>query len=277
MTPDYPEDNLIIDLAIDTAEKKAAYPNIKQTVTLFFLLLVNTLAVIIVAGIVLHGLTFKSPPLKLIIYIAPLLVTINSARRRLKKQGDSLKINFNKIPLWLIPLVIIGAVALIVPLSQTSSWIPMPLAMQKMFKDAFTKNIFSIVTAVIAAPVLEEILCRGIVLKGLLENYKPYKAIVISALFFSAIHLNPWQGIPAFFDGLFLGWVYYKTQSVIPGMIIHATINLTASLFLFLPNPEQYPTSLMGTGYFFAALFASLLVFVAVCVIIHKKIRAEPA
>ena len=52
------------------------------------------------------------------------------------------------------------------------------------------------------APVLEEWLCRGMILRGLLTRMKPGWAMVISSLFFALIHLNPWQALPAFLLGM---------------------------------------------------------------------------
>jgi hypothetical protein len=113
-------------------------------------------------------------------------------------------------------------------------------------------------------------------LRGLLKNYSSYKAILISAIFFGAIHLNPWQAIPAFLSGLFLGWVYYKTQSVVPGMIIHATINITVSLFLFFPSHQQDLSSHLSAPYYLIAYLVSIIVFAATCVIIHRKVLIIP-
>ncbi|HMG09671.1 MAG TPA: CPBP family intramembrane glutamic endopeptidase [Mucilaginibacter sp.] len=171
-----------------------------------------------------------------------------------------------------MPAIIISTLALVVGLEEVSSLIPMPAYVQKLFENAFTKNVFSLVTVIIAAPIMEEILCRGILLKGLLKNYSPQKAILISAIFFGVMHLNPWQALPAFCAGLFLGWVFYKTQSVIPGMIIHATINATASLFLFLPKQQQGFFNLLGMPYYILLCAFSALVFVSGCVIIQRKV-----
>ena len=87
------------------------------------------------------------------------------------------------------------------------------------------------------APFFEEWLCRGMVLRGLL-NYKkvgtdkrgmhPAAAIAISAFFFAFIHLNPWQAIPAFLMGLVFGYVYYKTGSLKLTMLMHFTNNTFA-------------------------------------------------
>jgi membrane protease YdiL (CAAX protease family) len=193
-----------------------------------------------------------------------------------KKVGTP-QLSINKIQRWLIPVIIVGTLALIIPLSESSAWIPMPNWVQKLFEKSFTTNIFSVINMVIAAPILEEVLGRGIILKGLLKNYSPIKAIIVSAIFFSLIHLNPWQSIPAFLNGVFLGWVYYKTRSVIPGMIIHATVNTTATAFLFLlPNNNQDLLNLWGTSVYLIACLASILVFTVICILINKKALIIP-
>ncbi|HTE01288.1 MAG TPA: type II CAAX endopeptidase family protein [Mucilaginibacter sp.] len=246
---------------------------------LFLVFVLISLIIGVVVVILLISITrvnLNSPILKsalnLVLYIITNSLIINYALRKSKKrQGYFSKVNFNKIQLWLVPTLIVGTLALIIPLAQVGDWIPMPKAVQKFFENAFRKDVFSIITMVIAAPIMEEILCRGIVLKGLLKNYQPQKAILISAVFFGALHLNPWQAIPAFFGGLFLGWAYYKTQSVIPGMIIHATINGTAALILFLPHNKQNLITLWGLPYYLIALLLSILVFTSICILIQRK------
>ena len=254
------------------------YPNIQSTVILFFILILNSLLVAIPLVIVLISQQSVSPLLKSILsligYVVPLLLTINYAVRKSKiQQGYPVKVNFSKFQPWIIPIVIVGTLALVVPISQIANILPMPASVHKFFERAFTKDIFSIVTVVVAAPILEEILCRGIVLKGLLQNYSPQKAIIISAIFFAAIHLNPWQALPAFFVGLFLGWIYHRSQSVFPGMIIHATVNITATAFLFLPTNKKDLPELLGTSYYLLALVASIAIFSMACFIINKKLR----
>lgn len=81
------------------------------------------------------------------------------------------------------------------------------------------------------APFFEEWLCRGMVLRGLLSRMKPVWAIVISALFFALIHMNPWQAIPAFLLGLLFGYVYYRTGSLKLTMLMHC-VNNTFSVLI---------------------------------------------
>lgn len=96
----------------------------------------------------------------------------------------------------------------------------------------------------IFAPLFEEWLCRGEILRGLLNARKadgtrlasPALAITISAAFFAFIHLNPWQAIPAFIIGLLMGYVYYKTGSLKLTMLMHFTNNTFA---LICSNIDQ--------------------------------------
>lgn len=117
------------------------------------------------------------------------------------------------------------------------------------------------------APFFEEWLCRGMILRGLLDRMKPVWAIVISALFFALIHMNPWQAIPAFLLGLLFGYVYYRTGSLKLTMLMHCVNNTFSvlisqmeplkdadSFFEVLPHPE-YAGLLMAS----AAVICSIL------------------
>jgi len=260
---------------------KSAYPDIKSVARLFFVVFFYMIVFgIAIACLVVFFDTYfgKSQLLKsllnFVMYTITMVVVIKYTVKKSKRlEGSSFGISFNKSPVWLFPVIIISTLALVVFLERIGSLLPMPASVQKFFEKAFTRDIFSMITLTIAAPILEEILCRGIVLRGLLKNYPPYKAILISAIFFAVIHMNPWQALPALFGGLFLGWIYYKTQSVIPGMIVHATINGTAFVFLFLQKNQQSFSDLLPTPYYIALCVISGLVFSGCCVFIQKRIK----
>ena len=113
---------------------------------------------------------------------------------------------------------------------------------QKMMNGPVWINL---ITMCVMAPLLEEWLCRGVVLRGLL-NFKPTHprlegerrrglspglAIVISAIFFAAIHGNVWQGVSAFAAGCLFGYVYYRTGSLKLTMLMHCVNNTWSVLF----------------------------------------------
>ena len=102
----------------------------------------------------------------------------------------------------------------------------------------------NLLTMCIMAPIFEEWLCRGVILRGLL-NYthkglteegerprgmSPALAIVISAIFFAAIHGNVWQGVTAFAIGCLFGYVYYRTGSLKLTILMHCANNTFAVL-----------------------------------------------
>lgn len=94
----------------------------------------------------------------------------------------------------------------------------------------------------IFAPLFEEWLCRGLVLRGLLQKLNPFSAIAVSAAFFAVLHMNPWQAIPAFLLGLLFGYVYYKTGSLKLTMLMHCVNNTFAAVMTRIPSLAEAET-----------------------------------
>lgn len=82
-----------------------------------------------------------------------------------------------------------------------------------------------IATVAVVGPIAEEVVMRGVVLRGLLRTMAARRAIVWSAVLFSAMHLNPWQMLPTFFIGLLLGWAYERTGSLGLCLVAHILNN----------------------------------------------------
>lgn len=78
------------------------------------------------------------------------------------------------------------------------------------------------------APLAEEIVFRGAILRSLLQSYRPWVAILVSAIFFSVVHANPAQMPHAFVIGLLMGWMYWRTGSILPGIALHWVNNSVA-------------------------------------------------
>ncbi|MDD7317209.1 MAG: CPBP family intramembrane glutamic endopeptidase [Prevotella sp.] len=84
---------------------------------------------------------------------------------------------------------------------------------------------------VVLVPLCEEVVFRGAVIRSLLEwRNNRRMAVVISAVIFAVAHINPIQIPHAFLLGLLLGWVFVRTDSVIPGIVIHGMNNLVVFL-----------------------------------------------
>lgn len=87
---------------------------------------------------------------------------------------------------------------------------------------------WAILSSIIAAPILEEILFRGLIFESCTERWGRGVGLVLSALLFGVIHIVPVQVINAFVVGLILGYVYLRTRSLLSVIIIHAFNNAIA-------------------------------------------------
>ncbi|MBW8523406.1 CPBP family intramembrane metalloprotease [Chryseobacterium chendengshani] len=101
--------------------------------------------------------------------------------------------------------------------------------------------VVMILTAVIMAPIFEEIIFRGIIQKGMInKGVKPWKAIVIASIIFGLVHGNPWQFVGAILLGCVLGLVYYKTKSLLLPMLLHGFNNLCSSILILYTKNESF-------------------------------------
>lgn len=98
-----------------------------------------------------------------------------------------------------------------------------------------------IVLTCLIAPVLEEMLFRGVMLRSFLRQYPSGTAIAHSAAVFGLAHLNVYQFVLAFGLGLLIGKLYAATRSLLPGMLIHACYN-TAVVIVALTTPFEFST-----------------------------------
>ncbi|WP_051544925.1 CPBP family intramembrane glutamic endopeptidase [Butyrivibrio sp. MC2021] len=78
-------------------------------------------------------------------------------------------------------------------------------------------------------PIVEEIVFRFIIYNSLLMWLKDaLMAIIISSALFGVYHMNPVQGFYAFFMGLLICFLYYKSDNIFVPIIAHASANLVA-------------------------------------------------
>ena len=86
-------------------------------------------------------------------------------------------------------------------------------------------------TFVVIAPVTEELLFRGLILRGLRTRYGPTRAILASAILFAAFHLDPQTLVFGTLVGLLLGVIAERAGSTLPSIALHAGFNALPVLF----------------------------------------------
>lgn len=131
----------------------------------------------------------------------------------------------------------------------------------------------TLISVSIFAPLFEEWLCRGLVLRGLLQKTGPTAAIVVSAAFFAILHMNPWQALPAFLLGLLFGYVYYKTGSLKLTMLMHCVNNTMAVVFSKIPSMEDAQDFAdVLSPFAYAGIFVACVAFVAATCVVLRNI-----
>ena len=93
------------------------------------------------------------------------------------------------------------------------------------------------------APLVEEIFFRGFLFQGFRQRYGWVTAVLLSSAVFSAAHLSLVMLIPAFILGCVLAYMYHRTNSVWPGVILHFLINSfgVCALYFSTKLPELIP------------------------------------
>lgn len=91
-------------------------------------------------------------------------------------------------------------------------------------------SLFSVFYVVITAPIVEEMLMRGLCLVILRKEFPFWVANIIQAFYFGMIHLNLVQGIYAFLLGMVLGAVVKRYGTLKASMYLHFVINFSGQL-----------------------------------------------
>jgi membrane protease YdiL (CAAX protease family) len=127
-------------------------------------------------------------------------------------------------------------------------FLPVPKWVEKALQDVVAGGLFSYVLLCIIAPLTEECLVRGLFVRGFQMRYGATRAVLYSALLFSAMHMNLAQLMPTLMMGSLFAWWRLRTNSLLPGMLGHALNNavpVTAIMLLHMPKdpPRSSPVA----------------------------------
>lgn len=144
---------------------------------------------------------------------------------------------------------VLAALGTIIPSGWLQEQMPeLPNLVEEEF-DMILRDRYGYFVVGLLVPLAEELVFRGAILRSLLKwNSRPWVAILISAVLFSAAHMNPAQIPHTLLIGLLLGWLYYRTDSIVPGVVFHWVNNTVAYvLYNFYPNPDLKLVDLFGS------------------------------
>lgn len=174
----------------------------------------------------------------------------------------------------------VAAAGMVIPSMGIQELMPeMPNLLEKELLEIMTSK-WGYFSVALLAPLVEELVFRGAILRSLLDKWplRPGIAIIVSALVFSFCHGNPAQMPHAFIAGLLLGWMYWRTDSIVPGIALHWTNNsISFVLCNVMPNPDASLSEIFGGSW----LHITLAVVFSLCILLpafyQLNLRMKPA
>lgn len=248
-------------------EPQQIYPSIPQGFAI--------IAIMIMATLIFSPLLMitNASPWKELLNLAYYLLSMGATLwfiRYLKIQLEgSAAFHFRSVPLAAFPLFVLAAMGVEIIVSPVIDLIPTPESMEEWFSESVRqRDLFTFLMMVIAAPVIEELIFRGVILEGFLRQFEPWQAILASSFLFGFAHLNPWQFITGLALGGLIGWVYYRTRSLTACMVIHGVSNLAGFGIRFFIDPEmatQSNVEFFGGAFNYLVIFGFALVVTGLC------------
>jgi membrane protease YdiL (CAAX protease family) len=120
-------------------------------------------------------------------------------------------------------------------------------------------------TIVVQGPIAEELLVRGILLRGFAVHWGNAAGVAVSALVFAALHMNLVQGALGIVTGTVFALAVLRTGSLGPGILMHVAINANALVAVALtgmPAADDPPEILpLGVALGFGAVGVALVRF----------------
>lgn len=259
---------------------KAKFPSwvdLFATVGVFVLSsLVGSLVAVVMMK--LRGAESLTPDLTLIYYLIQMFPPIAYVAWLRRKAGrpNAIHLGVRKVNL---PILLWGVLVLM-----ASSVVLEPLLL--LFPKEEYQNVtdmvglggWAILSVVVCAPILEEILFRGLIFESCRERFGGGAAVLISALLFGLVHGVPVQIINAFVVGLIFGYIYLRTGSLLSVILLHVFNNGIAyiSLAFFGDAAETTLRDLVGPAWLYWTIYAvASVVFVYAMVRLVQTIRNE--
>lgn len=222
---------------------------------------------------VLESSISNSPGAMCLITVLSGVLTILCLYQFFHLRGKKLRMEAGLVPFhtcyW--PMVLLGAVGLCLVVNFAMPLIPIPEEVLTEYAEQSQSlvqgpMIYLLISNVVMAPLIEEILFRGLVLNRLRKVMPVWAAVVISSVFFGLMHGQILWIMYTSLVGLVLGLTAWKMKSALAPMFMHFVFNLFGTYMGCFPIPIS------------GLLCVAMTVFGSVCLIIYlvALFRYEP-
>ena len=160
-------------------------------------------------------------------------------------------------------------------------WLPLENVLENQF-EGLTHTFLGALTISLLAPVLEEVMFRGAIQGYLTRKLgNPWLAMAMAALVFGVYHMNPVQVVYASMFGFILGWMYYRTGSLMSVIVGHVLNNSIATLTMLMfgtATESEMMEEILPQEAVIASQVMMFIVFTAASVLLVIKLhRSMPA
>ena len=197
-----------------------------------------------------------------ILTIGFLVLFFRLRRKRLLREVWAMPIK----PASLWPVVLLG-VTFPLLICYALVYIPWPESAMQAYEEAYgitsDQTILAIVTTVLAAPILEEIIFRGLVFTRLCGGMPAMAAAILASTVFAMLHGTFIWAAYAFVGGMMMLFVYTQYRSLYASMLFHMLFNLVGGYLVnFIPD--------LGVGFDIAMILVSAAASAALCFVILR-------
>lgn len=189
-------------------------------------------------------------------------------KKKVFREASLCKFEANKV----LPIILLGIAAAFF-ISCALTLLPLPESLMEAYMESsqgLTSGSLPVIfiSTVIVAPIVEEVVFRGLVLSRLKKAMNVWVAVVISSLLFGLMHAQLLWVIYAFALGMLLAIVAERLNSIGASIILHMAFNLVG---VFGENIN------MGNFQMLIVAVVSLIIMIAMIYIIMKKKRVNEA
>lgn len=168
----------------------------------------------------------------------------------------------------------LGEITFVLGLSYFLNMIPIPEFIQELInsEDIAYTFLVTLIIGGIMAPIVEEILFRGMLLKGLLKKYSIKKSAIVGGIMFSILHLPDIRNVLAIIVGsIIYSFVYAYTRSIVPTIILHMSYNTIVTLF----DELTLRLNILNEG--FSNIQSIILMIIGICIMVtcYKGMRLK--
>lgn len=138
------------------------------------------------------------------------------------------------------------------------------------------RGVWAWVTVMVSAPVLEELLCRGLLYETMRKRWSVALSIAVSALFFGAIHGDLSAAIVAMVAGAIFSTLYERTSSIFTTIIVHSINNALAYALMCFGLGDASFRYMFGGGLLYYVVYAvAVVIFVVASVEAYFKLSKQ--